>query len=75
MSYDMIHISLDKVDREEGGYVTDSQILHMDCIEGLCLPGSRVPYDEAKPRYKNACELICGYPTCKGRFWEKYPVG
>ena len=63
-------LSKDKIDREEGGYIEDSRTLRMDCIEGLCLPTN-----ENKPRYKNACELICGYPTCNGRFWEKYPVG
>ena len=46
----------------------------MDCIEGLCME-TFFNSTEGQINFANSCEAICGYPTCHGRYWERYPVG
>ena len=49
-----------------------TQKLNLDCIEGLCFPNTLGGIDPIE--FGNTCEVICGYPTCNGKFWERFPV-
>ena len=46
--------------------------MNLDCIEGLCFPNTLGGIDPTE--FGNTCEVICGYPTCNGKFWERFPV-